>query len=249
MGMIEKLTFFSSADGNLLIRLILAHLIADFVLQTNSMVSQKKWLSTSMAVHIGIVFTAAAIISGNLVLALGITICHWLIDGAKIEVGKRKWGSENETSVFIIDQLFHIISIVLIWSVFLQNWSALWLAIRLPFTNYKCSLVLLGYVIVSTPIGYLIGHATAGMNKATADKKEGNQHGGKLIGIFERMIILTMVLLGQYAAIGFLITGKSIIRFANNDEHLRSEYVLVGTMMSYALAIMTGAAINWLLTL
>jgi hypothetical protein len=58
-----------------------------------------------------------------------------------------------------------------------------------------------------------------------------------------------MVLLGQYAAIGFLITGKSIIRFANNDEHLRSEYVLVGTMMSYALAIMTGAAINWLLTL
>ncbi|HWZ22996.1 MAG TPA: hypothetical protein VNW06_10105, partial [Cytophagaceae bacterium] len=71
----------------------------------------------------------------------------------------------------------------------------------------------------------------------------------KQIGIFERIIILTFVLLGQYEAIGFLITGKSIIRFANKEEHLRSEYVLVGTMMSYAMSIIVGVSINWLLKL
>ena len=59
----------------------------------------------------------------------------------------------------------------------------------------------------------------------------------------------TKSLLNQYEAIGFLITGKSIIRFAQKDENLKSEYVLVGTMMSYAIAIITGVIINNLLNL
>jgi hypothetical protein len=68
-----------------------------------------------------------------------------------------------------------------------------------------------------------------------------------LIGLFERVIILTLVLLGEYSAIGFLITGKSIIRFATQGENLRSEYVLVGTMMSYCVAIIIGVIINILM--
>ena len=75
------------------------------------------------------------------------------------------------------------------------------------------------------------------------------ENGGKLIGIFERIIILTLVLLNQYEAIGFLITGKSIIRFADKNSDLKSEYVLVGTMMSYALAILIGVITKWLLAM
>jgi hypothetical protein len=63
------------------------------------------------------------------------------------------------------------------------------------------------------------------------------------------MVILTLVLLGQYEAIGFLITGKSIIRFADTNPKLRSEYVLVGTMMSYALAILMGVFVNYMLSI
>lgn len=67
------------------------------------------------------------------------------------------------------------------------------------------------------------------------DKKNNQQEdrNGYLIGIFERIIILTFVLIHQYEAIGFLITGKSIIRFSSKNEVLKSEYVLLGTMMSY----------------
>ncbi len=62
----------------------------------------------------------------------------------------------------------------------------------------------------------------------TEAKENKIEHGGRRIGQFEqRIIILTFVLLQQYEAIGFLITGKSIIRFAQRDENLRSEYVLV----------------------
>ena len=259
----EKLIFFSQAEGTLLIRLLMAHVAADFMLQTTSIVNQKRWFSKYMAAHIVIVFVLTALLSGNLLLSIAITTFHWLIDGIKITIKTKNIISC--TTLFMTDQLLHVISIIVAWSVFSHNWGAMIHAVRIPFTNYKCSLILLGYALITTPVGYIISEVTKGMNNPNTDKKleaslqtqeETNntntnnvQHGGKLIGIFERIIILTLVLLAQYSAIGFLITGKSIIRFANNDEHLRSEYVLVGTMMSYALAIMTGALINWLLIL
>jgi hypothetical protein len=54
------------------------------------------------------------------------------------------------------------------------------------------------------------------------------------------------VLLSQYEAIGFLITGKSILRFADGQKK-ETEYVLVGTMMSYAFAIIIAVLVKILL--
>ena len=121
-----------------------------------------------------------------------------------------------------------------------------------PFTNYELSLYLLTYLWLIYPVGYIIKYVTQGIAQHTDikpnDKMESNvEHGGKKIGQFERIIILTFVLLNQYEAIGFLITGKSIIRFADHNSNLRSEYVLVGTMMSYAIAILAGVFVNYLL--
>ena len=53
----------------------------------------------------------------------------------------------------------------------------------------------------------------------------------------------------QYEAIGFLITGKSIIRFSGTQEEKKSEYVLLGTMLSYGLAIVPGVVVRMLLEL
>jgi hypothetical protein len=127
--------------------------------------------------------------------------------------------------------------------------------IVLPIGNYKISLILLAYAWVYFPVGYIIKFATQSITHTNtlqpvlinADDKI--EHGGKIIGQFERIIILTLVLLNQYEAIGFLITGKSIIRFADHNSDLRSEYVLVGTMMSYALAILTGVLVNYMFSM
>jgi len=67
-----------------------------------------------------------------------------------------------------------------------------------------------------------------------------------LIGQFESIIIITLVLVNHFEAIGFLTIGKSIVRFAVHNSNLRSEYVLVSTMMSYVIAILTGVCINYL---
>lgn len=240
----DNITLFTSEQGNLLIRILIAHLISDFVLQSNKMVENKNWFSKHMLLHVVIVFISTLVLSQKLVLSLAITAIHYPIDGFKKVLEKRKIGSEYK--LFILDQSIHIIAILIVWAVLTGVGKELLRAIELPFVNYKISLIILGYLIVIEPIGYIIGFITKGMTKYNSDGEHKNQGGGKKIGIFERIIILTFVLLGQYDAIGFLITGKSIIRFADKNSDLRSEYVLVGTMLSYALAIITGVLINWL---
>lgn len=240
-------------DGNLLIRLIIAHLLADFVLQSRSMVDQKKWFSLAMLGHIGIVLALTEILSMNVALALSIAVLHWIIDGCKISIGQKH--KISDTKLFASDQLLHLLSIIFCWSIISGNIKNIGSAIQGFSLDYKSSLIFLGYLLITTPVGFLIKFATQSLtsidaNNDTDDEQQrGNQNGGKWIGIFERIIILTLVLLGQYEAIGFLITGKGIIRFVGKDDHLHSEYILLGTMMSYAIAILVGVSINWLLSL
>ena len=59
----------------------------------------------------------------------------------------------------------------------------------------------------------------------------------------ERLLSLVFVLLGQYEAVGFIIAAKSLLRFAEGDK-AKSEYVLIGTLLSFSLAIFVGVAIK-----
>lgn len=246
-------SFFTLDQGNLLIRLLLAHFISDFILQTNKMVEGKKWFSWSMILHIFIVFTVTFILSYKLWISAIIAGLHYLTDAIKYEI-KRK-NIITERWLFIADQFVHVIAIVFVWSCFAGLHSQLLNALAFPFETYNISIILLGYIIIVEPAATLIKNLLYSLNiskektegKNDETKQKDNQKGGRMIGVFERIIILTFVLLGQYEAIGFLITGKSIIRFADRNSDLKSEYVLVGTMMSYAYAIITGVIINWLL--
>jgi hypothetical protein len=246
----NSVMLFTEAQGLLLIQLLLAHFIADFVLQTANMVAAKRWLSRSMVLHITLVLLATALLSGLWWWSLAIALSHWLIDSLKMEISKNN--KHSALVLFVGDQLLHIAVILVVWTIAQGTWPTLAKALSLPAWDYPTGLIVLGYVLVIWPVGYLIRFATQSIAKQVTTTSNGEdkiEHGGKLIGQFERVIILTFVLLQQYEAIGFLITGKSIIRFAQRDENLRSEYVLVGTMMSYAFSILTGVLINWLLGL
>jgi hypothetical protein len=223
------------------------------------MVQNKKWFSLEMLYHIATVFLLTFLLSGCLwKISLFIAVLHWITDGSKIQL-KSKYENEplnikqlRNKQLFIADQLVHLIIIAGIWFWYFGSSDKILKTISLPFTNYKFSLLLLGYIWLIYPVGYLIKfitHNIAHTNSQNTTTQANVEHGGKLIGQFERIIILTLVLFNQYEAIGFLITGKSIIRFADHNSDLRSEYVLVGTMMSYAIAILTGVVINFLLSI
>jgi hypothetical protein len=56
-----------------------------------------------------------------------------------------------------------------------------------------------------------------------------------------------MVLQGQYSAIGLLVTAKGIIRFSEKDrQEIKTEYLVIGTLLSIGVAILTGLAVKWL---
>ncbi|NMF33926.1 DUF3307 domain-containing protein [Flammeovirga yaeyamensis] len=66
---------------------------------------------------------------------------------------------------------------------------------------------------------------------------------GQWIGILERILILTFVLNGDLRSIGFLLTAKSVFRFGDlkgGKDRQMTEYILIGTLISFSLAIFTG---------
>lgn len=78
----------------------------------------------------------------------------------------------------------------------------------------------------------------------------GFSNGGKVIGQYERLLILIFVLLDAPTAIGFLVAGKSIFRFGDlTDTKSRkaAEYILIGTLMSFTYALVIAYGTRFLL--
>ena len=71
---------------------------------------------------------------------------------------------------------------------------------------------------------------------------------GKYIGILERLFVF--ILLNQWSAIGLLIAAKSVFRFGDlsraKDRKL-TEYILIGTLISFGLAIFIGPVYQYLI--
>ncbi len=61
---------------------------------------------------------------------------------------------------------------------------------------------------------------------------------GSLIGSMERILIVLFLLLGEYAAIGFVFTAKSITRYKRiSIQKEFAEYYLLGTLFSILAAL------------
>lgn len=62
---------------------------------------------------------------------------------------------------------------------------------------------------------------------------------GSLIGTLERLLTFLLIMVGQFSAVGFLVTAKSILRFKDAQTE-KTEYVLAGTLLSFGVAIVVG---------
>ena len=67
---------------------------------------------------------------------------------------------------------------------------------------------------------------------------------GRLIGSMERLILAWMVAAGSYAAMGFIVAAKGLVRSRQFDSHDFAEYFLVGTLASTALALVAGGLLR-----
>lgn len=77
---------------------------------------------------------------------------------------------------------------------------------------------------------------------APADATSGpSLRGGRVIGVLERWIVIALLARGEIAAIGFVFTAKSIVRYHDFTKPDFAEYYLIGTLYSVVIALMLNA--------
>ena len=223
---------------------VIAHLLSDFVFQPQRWSDKKEGkIFTSIHVyHVIIVGTLSYVLSfdfGFWKAALLLTFIHILIDMLKswlILHSKTK-------NYFFLDQFFHLISIVAIVIAYAHYGD-----INFIFPiELKPVAVVAGFIFCAKPSNIVIKYMFKAFSIDTPQENTENPkdislpNAGKLIGITERFLALALIIMGQYGAVGLIIAAKSILRFNGTQK---SEYVLVGTLLSFSLAAFTGILIN-----
>jgi hypothetical protein len=54
-----------------------------------------------------------------------------------------------------------------------------------------------------------------------------------------------LIAVNQFAAVGFIIAAKSILRFRDTDI-AKTEYLLIGSLLSFGIAILLGIAYHFI---
>jgi len=110
---------------------------------------------------------------------------------------------------------------------------------------YYFLVVVAGYLITLTLGSVFVRWVCVSLEISKA-KEAGVERAGRVIGFFERFIVLTFVLLDQYTALAFVLAAKSIARFRELEDRNFAEYYLVGTLASISFALFCGLIIKFL---
>lgn len=228
---------------------VIAHLLADFTFQPEKWCKSKLesgFQSKYLYIHTVIVFTCSWFFSFSLQfvwLALLVAVIHFVCDGLKsiterIIIKKNNSGSNSLlTFVFIVDQLIHLIVIILVSCLYTRVYGGLWFA---PEISLQLLLIIMGYILCLKPANVIIQSVLHSYSLLPINNQQEDsdlEKAGRLIGNLERILAFTLALLSQYGAIGFIIAAKSILRYKQGDVK-KTEYVLIGTLLSFSIAIL-----------
>ncbi|WES65769.1 hypothetical protein P0L94_06780 [Microbacter sp. GSS18] len=77
--------------------------------------------------------------------------------------------------------------------------------------------------------------------------------GGRLIGPLERILVFSLTLLGAYTLVAAFVAAKGIVRFPeisrDSDRGNSAEYFLIGSMVSWVVALSAAALVWWSLSI
>lgn len=228
------------------IQLILAHLFGDFILQPNSWVADKenrKLKSSYLYFHVLIHTVLSFIFLWDLKLwwvAVLVGISHFIIDACKLSFQniqtKKRW--------FFIDQALHVAvigGISLYFSEFnfefLKDQEFLKMIMAALFLTSPASIFIKLLLSSWTPV-------TGEENSVQSDSLSS---AGKYIGILERLLVFTFIVVNHWEGVGFMIAAKSVFRFsdlAQAKQRKLTEYVLIGTLLSFGIAVLAGILIK-----
>lgn len=230
------------------VKLLLAHLIGDFILQPTAWVVDKEkkvYRSVYLYIHSALHGLLANVLINEtafLRYALLLAVLHGLIDFLKLQFQQK----QTKRNWFIADQLLHLL--VLIGITFLYD-------NQIPdfsFADNHFWIVVTALVLLTKPASIIIKNIISIWTPENKlDKTDDSlQNAGNYIGILERLFVFYFVMTGHYEAVGFLLAAKSIFRFGDLKEakdRKLTEYVLIGTLLSFGLAFLVGLLTNYCL--
>ncbi len=232
-----------TASAIVLIHLIIAHVIVDFLIQPYSWIESKRrlrWRSNRLLIHSILAGIIPLILIGRLDLwyvFLLIGISHYLID-----LGKCYF--DDNLKSFTIDQVLHLAIAFLAWLMITGTSLDIGIAssvIDEIWNDYDTSVVFLAALILLWPTGIAIGKVTEKWRRHVEGER-GLESAGKYIGFAERMIIFSLIMVNQYTALGLIVATKSIFRLREGSKE--AEYYLVGSMLSFSAAIIIGLLVK-----
>lgn len=251
----------------LLLLLLAAHFLGDFYLQAGDWIKCRndnhirsiglwKHFSVHLILYV-LVFLLLSYSVPEAVISIAIlSISHLLTDC---------WKSYQKSTVtyFLIDQCIHLVIIVVVW-LWLSNLEVGQIIVFLGgLITAKNLVIAVAYVLVGKPTSVLIAMAlkrhtdslkadyedsTTVGSLTIADTKEQNDgvgliSAGAWIGYIERSLAISFLFTGHFAGIGFLVGTKTIFRFGDltKNHHMKlTEYIMLGTLLSYAIALFVG---------
>ena len=226
----------------LFINLLVAHLLGDFLFQTDALCEKKKSgkaKSKYLYIH-AFIITILAFVAGNSwsfwpwMLLIGVS--HLLMDLLKC------YQKDHTLLWFSIDQLFHLTIITVVSYFAGDSWQPYHflsedMAVKLPV--FLCAIL-----VCTKPTNILIKLILEKYNiSIPKNSSKEMKNAGALIGSLERLLSLILIIMGQFEAVGFIIAAKSILRF-RDYERAKTEYVLAGTLLSFGIALACGVTIK-----
>ncbi|ALJ06415.1 hypothetical protein APS56_15285 [Pseudalgibacter alginicilyticus] len=231
----------------LLIKLFLAHIIGDFFLQPQKWVKEKekkKLKSKKLYLHIAVHILITSLLLCDLklwpVIAI-IGVSHLIIDSGKLLIQNKK----TKRTLFFIDQLLHVLIIFVCYFLFSENNFNL----TNIFTEDVLTLITC-LLFLTIPVSIILKTIFSKWNISELTKNNKSlSDAGKYIGILERVLVFIFIISNHWEAVGFLITAKSVFRFGDlkeSKDRQLTEYILIGTLISFGIAIITGILYNFM---
>lgn len=233
--------------------LIFAHVVADYPLQPRQLSLKKQEKLVYVLVHALIyLFITLLFLSPFLTYKLTVGVfllflSHLFNDSVRVKLSNR-W-EEKEFIWGVMDQGFHLFAIGVIWCFF----SPPGVGYRwLPPLDFKLAnkiiLYLIGYILVLKGGTDFVRGILGLSPKRIRDRfltRKGVSIGG-LMGNVERVVYLTLFLLGQFVALGFVFLVKVLVEVRFLRDRDQARYFLVGALSSLLIALVIGAVLKFL---
>ena len=230
----------------ILVLILLAHVLADFQLQSQKMADLKSRRMNFLILHLGIVLLPllflGLLLPQRLVFFALVWLSHALIDFLKYRLNSLIVRHHAQKFAFLLDQLLHLMSIFALYFLLGQQQVSAphWLSGR-----YLMLQALFFFALTGKPVNILF-KLFFSKYQAGEDSGETIAGAGAMIGILERLIMGLSLIFGQFTAIGLVFTAKSIARYNKISESQSfAEYYLIGSLFSMISVLLTYGLLYW----